>query len=45
MGLQHTTGTRTQETWYRGINEFKKGYQPGTHLVKDENGDLLAQNT
>jgi hypothetical protein len=21
---------------YRGINEFKKGYQPRTNLVKDE---------
>jgi hypothetical protein len=27
---------------YRGINEFKKGYQPRTNLVKDEKGDLLA---
>jgi hypothetical protein len=27
---------------YRGINEFKKGYQPITILVKDERGDLLA---
>jgi hypothetical protein len=27
---------------YKGINEFKKGYQPRTYLVKDENGDLLA---
>jgi hypothetical protein len=27
---------------YRGINEFKKGYQPRNDLVKDENGDLLA---
>jgi hypothetical protein len=27
---------------YRGINEFKKGYQPRTNLVKDERGDLLA---
>jgi hypothetical protein len=26
----------------RGINEFKKGYQPRTNLVKDEKGDLLA---
>jgi hypothetical protein len=23
---------------YRGINEFKKGYQPITNLVKDERG-------
>jgi hypothetical protein len=27
---------------YRGVNEFKKGYQPRTNLVKDERGDLLA---
>jgi hypothetical protein len=29
---------------YRGISEFKKGYQPRTNLVKDENGDLLADS-
>jgi hypothetical protein len=29
---------------YRGINEFKKGYQPRSNLVKDENGDLLADS-
>jgi hypothetical protein len=28
----------------RGINEFKKGYQPRSNLVKDENGDLLADS-
>jgi hypothetical protein len=27
---------------YRGINEFKKGYQPRTNLVSGERGDLLA---
>jgi hypothetical protein len=27
---------------YRGITEFKKGYQPKTNLVKDVRGDLLA---
>jgi hypothetical protein len=27
---------------YRGINEFKRGYQPRNNLVKDENCDLLA---
>jgi hypothetical protein len=26
---------------YRGINEFKKGHQPRTKLVKDKRGDLL----
>jgi hypothetical protein len=27
---------------YRGINDFKKGYQPGINIIKDENGNLLA---
>jgi hypothetical protein len=26
---------------YRGINDFKRGYQPRSSLTKDENGDLL----
>jgi hypothetical protein len=26
------------------MNEFRKGYQPRTNLVKDENGDLLADS-
>jgi hypothetical protein len=26
----------------RGINTFKRGYQPRSNLVKDENDDLLA---
>jgi hypothetical protein len=25
---------------YRGINEFKRGYQPRNNLVKDENGEF-----
>ncbi|PNF33805.1 hypothetical protein B7P43_G10012 [Cryptotermes secundus] len=29
---------------YRGINDFKRGYQPRSNLVKDENGDLLADS-
>jgi hypothetical protein len=27
---------------YRGTNEFKKGYEPGCNIVKDEKGDLVA---
>jgi hypothetical protein len=30
---------------YRGINYFKKGYQPRTIIVKDEKGDLVADPT
>jgi hypothetical protein len=29
---------------YRGINEFKRSYQPRNNLVKDENGDLLPNS-
>ena len=29
---------------YKGINDFKKGYQPRTNTVKDENGDLVADS-
>jgi hypothetical protein len=27
---------------YRGINEFKKGHQPRINIIKDENGNLIA---
>ncbi|PNF17744.1 Retinoic acid receptor RXR [Cryptotermes secundus] len=29
---------------YRGINDFERSYQPSSNLVKDENGDLLADS-
>jgi prefoldin subunit 5 len=29
---------------YRGINGFKRGYQPRNNLVNYENGDLLADS-
>ena len=29
---------------YRGINDFKKGYQPRTIIVRDEKGDLVADS-
>ena len=29
---------------YRGINAFKKGYQPRCNIVKDEKGDLVADS-
>lgn len=40
MKLQSTVKTRLLET-YRGLNEFKKGYEPRAKLMKDENFDLL----
>jgi hypothetical protein len=29
---------------YRGIDEFKKGYQSRTNFIKDESGDLFADS-
>jgi len=29
---------------YRGINDFKKGYQPRYNIAKDEKGDLVADS-
>jgi hypothetical protein len=29
---------------HRGIKEFKRGYQPRSNLVKNENCDLLADS-
>jgi hypothetical protein len=29
---------------FRGINGFKRGYKPRSNLVKDENGDLVADS-
>jgi hypothetical protein len=29
---------------YRGIHKFKKNCQPKKYLVKDENGNLLADS-
>ena len=29
---------------YRGISDFKNGYQPRTNIVKDEKGDLVTDS-
>jgi len=28
--------------FYRGISDFKKGYQPKTNIVKDEKGGVVV---
>jgi hypothetical protein len=40
--LESNSKTKNIRDMYRGINDFKKGYQSRTNLVKDERGDLLA---
>jgi hypothetical protein len=40
----NTARTSTFRDLYKRINEFKKGSQPRTRLVKYEIGDLLADS-
>jgi hypothetical protein len=40
--LEYNSNNKNIRDLYRGITEFKKGYQPTTNLVKDERGDLLV---
>jgi hypothetical protein len=42
MSLKLIIKTKTLRDLYRGINEFKKGYQPRINIMKNENGNLLA---
>jgi hypothetical protein len=41
------TNSKIKNVWdlYRGIIDFKKGYQPRNFIVKDEKGDLVAVPT
>jgi len=40
------TNSKNKNIWdfYRGIKDFKKGYQPRCTIVKDEKGDLVADS-
>jgi hypothetical protein len=40
--LEINNKNKNTRDFYRGINEFKKGYQPRINIRKDENGNLLA---
>ena len=47
MKLADISGTKRRQIQnirdlYRGINYFKKGYQPRCNTVKDTKGDLVA---
>jgi hypothetical protein len=37
-----TNNKRNIRDLYRSINEFKKGFQPRINIIKDENGNLIA---
>jgi hypothetical protein len=40
--LESNSKNKNIRDLYTGINEFNKGYQPRTNLIKGERGDLLA---
>jgi hypothetical protein len=40
--LGSNSKTKNTRDLYRGINDFKKGYQSRTNIVKDQKGDLVA---
>jgi hypothetical protein len=39
--LESNNKNKNIKDLYRGIYEFKKGYQPRSNIIKDEKGDLL----
>jgi hypothetical protein len=43
-GLATDSKNKNIRDLYRGINGFKRGYEPRNNLVKDENGDLLVDS-
>jgi hypothetical protein len=40
--LQTNSKIKNIRDLYRGINDFKKGYQPKSNIVKDEKGDMVT---
>jgi len=42
--LETNSKTKNIRELCKGINDFKKGYQPRNNRVKDEKGDLVIQN-
>jgi len=40
--LETNRKTKNIRGLYRGIKDFKKGYQPRTNVVKDKKGDLVT---
>jgi hypothetical protein len=42
--IETKSKNRNMRDLYRGINEFKEGYQPRINVVKDEKGNLVADS-
>jgi hypothetical protein len=44
MSLKLIIKTKFMRDLYRGINKFKKGYQPRINIKNDENDELLVDS-
>jgi len=42
MNLKITVQIKYIKDLYRGINDFRKGYQPRADILKEENGDMFT---
>ena len=40
--LETTSKIQNTRHFYRGINDFKKGYQPVTNTIRNEKGDIVT---
>jgi hypothetical protein len=41
---ENNSKTKNMRDLYRGINDFKKGYQPKTNIVNNEKGNQVADS-
>ena len=42
MNLKLTVKIKNIRSLYRDVNDFRKGCQPRTNIVKDEKGDVVT---
>jgi len=42
--LETNSKIKNTRDLYRGISDFKKGYQPRTNILKDDKGDVVADS-
>jgi hypothetical protein len=42
MSFKLTVRPKNIRELFRGMNDFKKGYQPRTNIAKNEEGDLVT---
>jgi hypothetical protein len=42
--LETNNKNKNIRDFYRGVNEFKNGCEPRINIIKDENGNLLADH-